>query len=122
MFPPSKINSYTPIVLDVSDDDLVETVKQLEKSENVIMPTPLMTHTMPLEVFKATREHQSCATRKSVKSPNIYKFNPIRSSEAMSELSKKRWVSLICAVFIFLCCPPSNFLCLLPVMDETFFN
>ena len=43
------------------------------------------------------------------KSPNIYKFNPIRSSEAMSEPSKKRWVSLICAVFIFLCCPQATF-------------
>ena len=27
VFPPSKINSYTPIVSDVSDDDLVKTVK-----------------------------------------------------------------------------------------------
>ena len=72
MFPLSKINSYTPIVSDVSDDDLVETVKQLEKSGNVIVPTPLTTRTMPLEVFKATRGYQSCATRKSVKSPNIY--------------------------------------------------
>ena len=66
VFPPSKINSYTPIVSDVSDDDLVQTVKQLEESEKVIVPTPLTTHTMPLEVFKATRGRQSCATRKSV--------------------------------------------------------
>ena len=72
MFPLSKINSYTPIVSDVSDDDLVETVKQLENSENLIMPIPLMTRTMPFDVFKATRGHQSCSTRKSVKSPNIY--------------------------------------------------
>ena len=43
VFPLSKIISYNPIVSDVSDDDLMETVKQLEKSENVIMPTPLMT-------------------------------------------------------------------------------
>ena len=106
MFPQSKISSYTPIVSDVSDEDLVETVKQLKKSENVIVPTPLTICTMPFDVFKVTRGCQSCSTRKSVKSPNIYKFNPIRSSEAMTELSKKRLVSLICAVFIFLCCPP----------------
>ena len=40
VFYPSKINSYKPIVSDVSDDDLVETVKQIAKSENVIAPTP----------------------------------------------------------------------------------
>ena len=55
MFPLSKINSYNPIVSDVSDNDLMETVKQLEKSENVITPTPLMTHTTPFNVFKATK-------------------------------------------------------------------
>ena len=55
VFPLSKINSYTPIVSDVSDDDLVETVNQIEKSENVIVPTPLMTRTMPFNVFKTTR-------------------------------------------------------------------
>ena len=103
VFPLSKINSYTPIVFDVSDDDLMETVKQLEKSENVIAPTPLMTRTMPFNVFKVTRGWQSCSTRKSVKSPNIYKFNPIRSSGAMVELSQKMWVSHICTVVIFQC-------------------
>ena len=72
VFPPSKINSYTPIVSDVSNDDLMETVKELEKSENVIMPTPLTTDTMPFDIFKATRGQWSCSTRKSVKSPNIY--------------------------------------------------
>ena len=101
MFPPGKINSYKPIVSDVSDDDLMDTVKQIKKSENVIVPTPVQTHVMPFEVFKATREQQTCLTRKSVKLPNIYKFNPIRSSEAMNELSKKRWVSPICALLIF---------------------
>ena len=30
--------------------------------------------------------------RKAIKSPNIYKFKPIRSSEAVTELSKKSWV------------------------------
>ena len=33
VFPLSKINSYKPIVSDVSDDDLMETVKQIKKSE-----------------------------------------------------------------------------------------
>ena len=33
VFHPGKINSYKPIVSDVSDDDLMETVKQIEKSE-----------------------------------------------------------------------------------------
>ena len=97
----SKINSYKPIVSDVSDDDLMETVKQIEKSENVISPTPKLTHTMPYDIFKMTRGWQSCSIRKAVKAPNVYQFNPIRSTGAMSELSKKRWVSLICAVLIF---------------------
>ena len=30
VFHPGKINSYKPIVSDVSDDDLMETVKQIE--------------------------------------------------------------------------------------------
>ena len=101
VFHPSKINSYQPIVSDVIDDNLMETVKQIEKSENVIMPTPQMTRTTPFDVFKTTRGRQSCSTRKSVKATNIYQFNPIRSSGAMNELSTKRWVSLICAVLIF---------------------
>ena len=101
-----KINSYKPIASDVSDDDLMETVKQIEKSEDVITPTPVPTHTIPFDVFKTTRGQRSCLTRKSVKSQNIYQFNPIRSSEAMIELSKKRWVSPICAVLIFLCATP----------------
>ena len=56
---------------------------------------------MPFNVFKTTRGRQSCSTRKSVKSPHIYQFNPIRSSAAMTELSKKRWVNPISAVLIF---------------------
>ena len=40
VFPPGKINSYKPIVSDVSDDNLMDIVKQIEKSENVIVPTP----------------------------------------------------------------------------------
>ena len=55
VFPLSKINSYTLIVSDMSDDDLVETVKQLKKSENLITPTSLLTPTMPFKVFKVTR-------------------------------------------------------------------
>ena len=101
MFHLGKINSYKPIVSDVSDDDLVETVKQIEKSENVIALTPGLTHTTPFDVFKTTRDWQSCSTRKSVKSPQIYQFNPIRSSTAMTELGKKRWVSPISVVLIF---------------------
>ena len=92
----------------MSDDDLMETVKQIEKSENVIAPTLLTTHVMPFDVFKATREWQSFSTRKSMKSPHIYQFNPIRSSEAMNELSKKRWVSPICTLLIFLCGTPKK--------------
>ena len=41
VFTLGKINSYKPIVSDVSDDgddDLMDTVKQIEKSENVIAP------------------------------------------------------------------------------------
>ena len=101
VFPLGKINSYEPIVSDVSDDDLMETVKQIEKSDNVIAPTPATTRVTPFDVFKATRGQRSCVTRKSIKSPHIYQFNPVRSSEAMNELSKKRWVSPICTVSIF---------------------
>ena len=101
MFHPGKINSYKPIVSDVSDDDLVETVKQIEKSKNVIAPTPGLACTMPFDVLKTTRGRRSCSTRQSVKSPHIYQFNPIRSSAAITELSKKRWVSPISAVLIF---------------------
>ena len=101
VFHPGKINSYKSIVSDVSDDDLMETVKQIEKSENVITPTPGLARTTLFDVFKTTRDQRSCSTRKSVKSPHIYQFNPIRSSAAMTELSKKRWVSPISAVLIF---------------------
>ena len=101
MFHLGKINSYKPIVSDVSDDDLMETVKQIEKSENVITPTSGLARTTPFNVFKTTRGWHSCSTRKSVKSPHIYQFNPIRSSAAMTELTKKRWVSPISTVLIF---------------------
>ena len=96
-----KINSYKPIASDVSDDDLMETVKQIEKSENVIAPTPGLACTMPFDVFKTTRGWQACSTRKSVKAAQIHQFNPIRSSVAMTELSKKRWVSPFSTVLIF---------------------
>ena len=105
VFHPGKINSYKPIVSEVSDDDLMDTVKQIKKSENVIAPTPGLACTTPFDVFKMTRG-RSCLTRKSVKSPHIYQFNPIRSSAAMTELSKKRWASPISGVLIFLLPPP----------------
>ena len=108
VFHPSKINSYQPIVSDVSDDDLMKTVKQLEKSENVISPTPKLTRTTPYDIFKTTRGCQSCLIRKAVKGTNIYQFNPIRSTGAMTELNKKRWVSHICNVLIFYLPPPQN--------------
>ena len=85
MFHPGKIKTYKPIVSDVSDDELLETVKELEKSRNVIGPTPSLARTMPFNVFKTSRGWRSCATKKSVKSPQIYQFNPIRSSSAMTE-------------------------------------
>ena len=75
--------------MSVMMDDLIETVKQIEKSENVITPTPVLAWTMPFDIFKTTRGQQSCSTRKSVKSPHIYQFNPIRSSAAMTELSNR---------------------------------
>ena len=89
MFPPGKINSYKPIVSDVSDNDLMKTIKQVEKSENIITPTPGPSQMMPFDIFKITRGQWSCSTRKSVKSPHIFQFNPIRSSTAMTKLSKK---------------------------------
>ena len=55
MFHLGKINSYNPIVSDVSDNDLMEIVKQIEKSENVIAPTPGLARTMPFDIFKTTR-------------------------------------------------------------------
>ena len=52
MFHLSQKVSYIPIVSDVSDGNLVETVKELKKSENVIQPMPLATHCTPFDVFK----------------------------------------------------------------------
>ena len=101
MFHPGKIKTYKPIVSDVSDDKLLETVKELEKSRNVIAPTPPAGRTTPFDVFKTNRGRRSCASKKSVKSPLIYQFNPIRSSSAMTELGKKRWVSDTGAMMIF---------------------
>ena len=106
VFPLGKINSYKPIVSDVSNDDLMETVKQI----NVIAPTPGLARTTPFDIFKTTRGWRSCATRKSVKSPHIYQFNPIRSSAAMTELGKKRWVSPISAVLIFPFATPQTYI------------
>ena len=38
----------------------------------------------------------------------------------MSELSKKRWVSPICDVLIYLfATPKKNFLCMVPIFNET---
>ena len=108
MFCQGKINSYKPIVSDVSNDDLMETVKHIEKSENIITPTPGLSCTMPFDVLKTTRGWQACSTRKSVKAAQIHQFNPIRSSVAMTELSKKRWVSPFSAVLIFYLSPPQN--------------
>ena len=108
MFHLSKINSYQPIVSDVSDDDLMDTAKQIEKSENIISPTPKLTRTTPYDIFKSTRGWRSCSTRKTIQAPKIHQFNPIRSTGAMTELSKKRWVSLICTVLIFSCDPPKQ--------------
>ena len=108
VFRPGKINSYKPIVSDVSDDDLMETVKQIEKSENVIVPTPGLARMMPFDIFKTTRGWRACSTRKSVKAAQIHQFNPIRSSVAMTELSKKRWVSPFSTVLIFYL-PPNLF-------------
>ena len=99
--PSGQNKTYKPIVSDVSDDELLETVKELEKSQNVIAPTPALARTMPFNVFKTNRGRQSCGTRKSVKSPQIYQFNPIRSSSAMTELGKKKWVSATGAMLIF---------------------
>ena len=90
MFYLGKINSYKPIVSDVSDDDLVETVKQIEKSEKVIAPTPGLTRTTPFDIFKTTRGRRSCSTRKSVKSPHIYQFYPQTCIPTHELLTKPR--------------------------------
>ena len=65
-----------------------------------------LTRMKPYEIFKSVRGRRSCSTRKTIKAPKIHQFNPIRSTGAMTELSKKRWVSLICAVLIFSCATP----------------
>ena len=124
VFHRGKIKTYKPKVSDVSNDKLLETVKELEKSRNVIAPTPGLSHTMPFDIFKTTRGRRSCATRKSVKSPQIYQFNPIRSSSAMTELGKKRWVSASSTVLIFYFATPPNliFFCTMAVFMFTLFN
>ena len=85
MFPPNEIIRYEPLVSDVSDDELRNTVEVLEKSENIVAPSPI-------NVMRATRSGHRVIGRP--KANEIYKFNPIRSKEAMTELGKKRWVSL----------------------------
>ena len=55
MFHPGKIKTYKPVVSDVSDDELMETVKELEKSRNVIAPTPAPARSMPFDIFKTNR-------------------------------------------------------------------
>ena len=46
----------------------------------------------PSNISNGTRSRRSMFGKP--KSSEIYKFNPIRSKEAMYELGKKRWVSL----------------------------
>ena len=54
MFHLSQRVTYTPIVSDVSDEDLVETVNEFKKSENVIRPMPLATCHTSFDMFKQT--------------------------------------------------------------------
>ena len=84
MFPSNQIIRYESVVSDVSDEELINTVQVLEKSENVV---PLS----PSNVSNGTRSQHSMFGKP--KSSEIFKFNPIRSKEAMSELGKKKWVS-----------------------------
>ena len=69
---------------DVSDEELINTVEVLEKSENVVPPSPSY-------VSNGTRSQRRLIRRPKLS--EIFKFNPIRSKEAMHELGKKRWVS-----------------------------
>ena len=96
MFPPNQIFSYQPVVSDVSDDELINTVEVLEKSKNIVPPSPI-------NVSEGTRSRRSLIAKP--KSSEIYKFNPIRSKEAMNELGKKRWVSFCCIYEIKNLCP-----------------
>ena len=85
MFPLNEIIRYEPLLSDVSDDELRNTVEVLEKSENIVALSSI-------NVMKATRSGRHVIGWPKVS--EIYKFNPIRSKEAMTELGKKRWVSL----------------------------
>ena len=76
MFHPGKIKTYKPVVSDVSDDELMETVKELEKSQNVIAATPAPARSTPFDVFKTNRGQRSCATRKSVKPHRSINLTP----------------------------------------------
>ena len=80
MSPLNQIIRYKPVVSDVSDEELINSVEEMEKSENVVTLTPF-------DIFK-TRSGCGCIRRKP-KSAIIHKFNPIRSKEAMSELEKR---------------------------------
>ena len=62
-----------PVVSDVSDEELINTVEVLEKSENVVPPSLS-------NVSKGTRSRRSLIGKP--KSSEIFKFNPIRSKEA----------------------------------------
>ena len=96
MFHPNHIIRYEPVVSDVSDDELINTAEVLEKSGNIVVPSPS-------NVTRYTRSGR-CLIGKS-KASEIFKFNPIRSKEAMSELGKKRWVSFCLIYEIRILCP-----------------
>ena len=86
MFYQNQNVSYKPVVSDVSNDDLINTVQQLEKSENVV-------RLMSFDIFKV-KSGQMCVIRKPMKSKDTFKMSLIRSKEAMSELGKRMWASL----------------------------
>ena len=96
MFPPNQIIRYEPVVSGVSDEELINTVEVLEKSGNIMAPSLS-------NVTRSTRSGHHLIGRS--KSSEIFKFNPIRSKEAMSELRKKRWVSLCYIYEIKNLCP-----------------
>ena len=113
-----KKETYQPLISDVSNVELTDTVKILRKSENIVCPTPY-------DIFKMKTSWHTCRSRKSIKASDVHKFNLIRSEEAMTNLGQKRWVSykgyLLCFKGWCLTCN-SCLTWLVPYFFKSYFN
>ena len=83
-------DKYEVDVSDVSDNELVDTVKYVEKALEVGSKNSF-------EIFQPNRRRRACATRKVQLEEGKLGINPPRSEQEMIDLGKRRWVG----VFMF---------------------